>query len=75
MLPAGHRGQRCTPGGAALPVDEVADAAGTIGYELLAGMPPRVPRIDAPEGRRVRRIARLQYTFRPPSASESAHRD
>jgi alanine racemase len=33
--------------GAALPVDEVADAAGTIGYELLAGMPPRVPRIDA----------------------------
>jgi alanine racemase len=27
-----------------IPVDEVAAAAGTIGYELLAGMPARVPR-------------------------------
>ena len=30
--------------GEQLPVDEIAAAAGTIGYELLAGMPPRVPR-------------------------------
>lgn len=28
-------------------VDEIADQAGTIGYELLAGMPKRVPRVTA----------------------------
>jgi alanine racemase len=28
-----------------IPVDEVASHAGTIGYELLAGMPARVPRV------------------------------
>ena len=27
-----------------LPVDEIAQRAGTIGYELLAAMPERVPR-------------------------------
>jgi len=30
--------------GAQLPVDEVANAAGTIGYELLTGVAPRVPK-------------------------------
>lgn len=30
--------------GPALPVDEVAEAAGTIGYELLCAIAPRVPR-------------------------------
>ena len=29
--------------GSALPVDEVAACAGTIGYELLCGVTPRVP--------------------------------
>ncbi len=32
--------------GRGLPVEEVAESAGTIGYELLAGMPPRVPRVE-----------------------------
>ena len=31
------------PGGTQLPVDEVARAAGTIGYELLCALAPRVP--------------------------------
>ncbi len=31
------------PGGAVLPVDEVAEAAGTIGYELMCAVAPRVP--------------------------------
>ena len=29
--------------GEALPVDEVAQAAGTVGYELLCALAPRVP--------------------------------
>lgn len=32
--------------GKGLPVEEVADHAGTIGYELLARLPQRVPRIE-----------------------------
>ena len=31
------------PGGALLPIDEVAQAAGTIGYELMCALAPRVP--------------------------------
>jgi alanine racemase len=31
------------PGGAVLPIDEVAQAAGTIGYELMCALAPRVP--------------------------------
>ena len=31
------------PGGVLLPVDEVAQAAGTIGYELMCALAPRVP--------------------------------
>ncbi|MFQ5938253.1 MAG: alanine racemase C-terminal domain-containing protein, partial [Acidiferrobacterales bacterium] len=33
--------------GSGLPVDEVAEHAGTIGYELLASLPQRVPRVEA----------------------------
>jgi len=29
--------------GAVLPIDEVAHAAGTIGYELMCALAPRVP--------------------------------
>ena len=29
--------------GAVLPIDEVAQAAGTVGYELMCGVAPRVP--------------------------------
>ena len=32
-----------SPGGAVLPIDEVAQAAGTIGYELMCALAPRVP--------------------------------
>jgi alanine racemase len=31
------------PGGARLAIDEVAHAAGTIGYELMCALAPRVP--------------------------------
>jgi alanine racemase len=31
------------PGGALLPIDAVAHAAGTLGYELMCALAPRVP--------------------------------
>lgn len=33
----------CGPGGSVLPIDEVAACAGTVGYELMCGLMPRVP--------------------------------
>lgn len=37
-----------SPGGAVLAIDEVAAAAGTVGYELMCALAPRVPtRVDA----------------------------
>lgn len=33
----------CGPGGTVLPIDEVARAAGTVGYELMCALAPRVP--------------------------------
>ena len=38
------------PGGATLTIDEVAHAAGTIGYELMCALARRVPVALAPEG-------------------------
>ena len=39
----------CGPHGAVLPIDEVAQAAGTIGYELMCALAPRVPvRVESP---------------------------
>jgi alanine racemase len=36
------------PHGSQLPIDEVAHAAGTLGYELMCALAPRVPaRVDA----------------------------
>ena len=32
-----------SPGGAVLPIDEIALAAGTVGYELMCALAPRVP--------------------------------
>ncbi len=32
-----------SPGGTVLPIDEVATAAGTVGYELMCALAPRVP--------------------------------
>lgn len=47
-LPAAHVGSEVTlwgrgPGGSQLPIDEVAHAAGTIGYELMCALAQRVP--------------------------------
>lgn len=44
--------------GDALPVEDVADAAQTISYEVLAGVSPRVPRVFV-EGGRVRAVRTL----------------
>jgi len=33
--------------GAQLPIDEVAYAAGTVGYELMCALAPRVPVVEA----------------------------
>jgi alanine racemase len=35
------------PGGAALPIDEIAHAAGTVAYELMCALAPRVPVVVA----------------------------
>lgn len=46
-VPQAHCGSEvtlwgCGPNGAVLPVDEVAQAAGTVGYELMCALAPRV---------------------------------
>jgi alanine racemase len=40
-------GSRVTLWGNGLPIDEVANAAGTLGYELMCAVSPRVPMIEA----------------------------
>ncbi len=45
--PGAKPGDEVTLWGADLPVEEVAHAAGTIGYELLSGLTARVPRVYA----------------------------
>jgi len=40
--PAAVQGSDVTLWGAGLPIDEVAQAAGTIGYELMCAVAPRV---------------------------------
>jgi alanine racemase len=47
-VPGAGRGSVATlwgasPGGAVLPIDEVAHATGTVGYELMCALAPRVP--------------------------------
>jgi len=51
-VPQAHLGSEVTlwgrgPGGAVLAIDEVAHAAGTIGYELMCAVAPRVPMCTA----------------------------
>jgi alanine racemase len=51
-VPAAHIGSEATlwgrgPGGAVLPIDEVAHAAGTVGYELMCALALRVPTVVA----------------------------
>jgi alanine racemase len=40
-------GERVVLWGRGLPVDELASAAGTIAYELLCAVAPRVPRVPS----------------------------
>ena len=47
-VPDAHPGSEvtlwgCASNGAVLPIDEVAHAAGTVGYELMCALAPRVP--------------------------------
>jgi alanine racemase len=47
-LPQAHAGSEvtlwgCASSGAVLPIDEVARSAGTVGYELMCALAPRVP--------------------------------
>lgn len=50
-VPAATVGSLVTLWGAGLPVDEVATSAGTIGYELLCALAPRVPTVLGPPER------------------------
>jgi alanine racemase len=43
-LPDAQLGSEVTLWGAQLPIDDVAQAAGTIGYELMCAVTPRVQR-------------------------------
>jgi alanine racemase len=45
-LPAASVGSKVTLWGQDLPIDEVAQAAGTIGYELMCALAPRVPVLE-----------------------------
>jgi alanine racemase len=45
-LPSAKIGSKVTLWGKGLPVDEVANAAGTIGYELMCALAPRVPVVE-----------------------------
>jgi alanine racemase len=42
-VPTANIGSRVELWGAALPIDDVAQACGTIGYELMCAVAPRVP--------------------------------
>jgi alanine racemase len=45
-LPSARIGSKVTLWGKGLPVDDVATAAGTIGYELMCALAPRVPVVE-----------------------------
>jgi alanine racemase len=47
-IPQARIGSRVELWGSALPIDEVANAAGTIGYELMCALAPRVPVVEEP---------------------------
>jgi alanine racemase len=49
-IPAAGAGSEAVLWGDGLPVDEVAAAAGTIGYEILCALARRVPVVEAGEG-------------------------
>jgi alanine racemase len=45
-VPGAHIGSKVTLWGAGLPIDEVAQAAGTLGYELMCALAPRVQVVE-----------------------------
>jgi len=45
-VPNAHVGSKVTLWGASVPIDEVANAAGTIGYELMCALAPRVKVVE-----------------------------
>ena len=45
-LPTARIGSAVTLWGKGLPIDDVANAAGTIGYELMCALAPRVPVVE-----------------------------
>jgi alanine racemase len=45
-IPTARVGSKVTLWGDALPIDEVASAAGTIGYELMCALAPRVKVVE-----------------------------
>jgi len=47
QVPGARVGSHVTLWGEGMPIDEVARAAGTIGYELMCALAPRVPVIEA----------------------------
>ncbi|MEC5162142.1 alanine racemase [Janthinobacterium sp. CG_S6] len=47
-VPGAGVGSAVTLWGQGLPIDEVAQAAGTIGYELMCALAPRVPVVEMP---------------------------
>lgn len=46
-VPGAHAGSKVILWGRGLPIDEVANAAGTIGYELMCAVAPRVAVVEA----------------------------
>ena len=46
-LPAAGIGSKVVLWGEGVPIETVADAAGTIGYELMCAIAPRVPLVEA----------------------------
>ena len=49
-VPDARPGDRVVLWGEGLPVEEVAEAAGTIAYQLLCGLTTRVPRLGTGQG-------------------------
>ena len=48
VVPAAHVGSKVTVWGEGLPIDEVAQAAGTVGYELMCALAQRVQIVERP---------------------------
>jgi alanine racemase len=46
MIPTTHVGSKVTVWGEGLPIDEVAQSAGTVGYELMCALAPRVQVVE-----------------------------